>query len=159
MDFKKIIFLLIFFIIILSNIFLLNGENDLNIKKNSTIDKIYYSFITATTVGFGDITPTSKKAKIINIISNFILFFLPFILLNDTIQFQKISFHLICIMMMIIIYNIANLGYKLTFLDSIYNVFINHFTIGYGDFLPTTNIGKFIVISHVLIVYLFNIIM
>ena len=57
---------------------------------------------------------------------------------------------------MIFIYYISNLGYKLNVLDTIYNVIVNHTTVGYGDYLPNTNIGKIIVIFHILSVYLLN---
>ena len=38
----------------------------------STGDSLYYGFITATTVGYGDLTPTSARSKLVSV-------FLPFV--------------------------------------------------------------------------------
>ena len=60
------------------NIFLLDNKDFGKDKKISFIDKIYYTFISFTTVGFGDFYPVTKKAKIFSIIQNNMIIFISF---------------------------------------------------------------------------------
>lgn len=60
--------LLLFFIIL----FVALGQVVGNIEGWSKFDSFYWSFITAFTVGYGDIKPLKKSAKILSIIIAFI---------------------------------------------------------------------------------------
>lgn len=43
-------------------------ENGINAKVNMFIDALWWGFATATTVGYGDITPVSTEGKILGIV-------------------------------------------------------------------------------------------
>jgi len=60
--------LIIFFMVIITILGLIVG------KKESwgKLESIYWSFITATTVGYGDITPVQKISKVLSIVIAFL---------------------------------------------------------------------------------------
>ena len=49
----------------------LHFQNDKN-KKLNYIDRLYFSAITFTTTGYGDITPKNKTGKVVTIIYSFV---------------------------------------------------------------------------------------
>lgn len=52
-------------IIIFSIIYYFLGENNFYNMNNSYLDNIYFSLVTSTTVGYGDITPRTDLAKFV----------------------------------------------------------------------------------------------
>lgn len=52
-------------IIIFSIIYYFLGENNFYNMNNSYLDSIYFSLVTSTTVGYGDIVPRTDLAKFV----------------------------------------------------------------------------------------------
>ena len=68
---SKIINLLYIYLIIItifSIIYYYVGAHNFHNMKNSYLDSLYFSIITSSTVGYGDITPKTNTAKIIVIL-------------------------------------------------------------------------------------------
>ena len=98
------LYLTIFFIIQLISIFLfaliynflekqendhfhgLNGNRDVSSNSSSYLDCLYFSVTTSTTVGFGDITPISRTARIVVMIQEFCILLNLFILFYLSLQ-------------------------------------------------------------------------
>ena len=57
----------------------------------SAFDSFYWSFITATTVGYGDIRPTEKTSRILSVIVALIGFTLTGILVADAVHAATIA--------------------------------------------------------------------
>ena len=62
------------------------------IEKWSTIDSLYYAFITATTVGYGDFHPLHPRSKIISIIIALIGLLCTGIIVSAGLKAAEISF-------------------------------------------------------------------
>lgn len=60
------LFALLIFIVFVGGLAIYSAEEHLNNKINSLFDGLYWSFITITTVGFGDITPVTGIGKVIS---------------------------------------------------------------------------------------------
>jgi voltage-gated potassium channel len=56
-------------------------------------DSIYWSFITAMTVGYGDLRPSKKRSKILSIIIAFVGFMLFGIIVAITVNTATKAFH------------------------------------------------------------------
>ena len=147
--------IIILFVFIISNILFLNEKDFGKEKKMTFLDKIYYSFISFTTVGFGDFYPVTKKGRIISIIQNSVMVFLPLFLMKDT---KKIISNLVilCIAFGLHSFYILQEDSEFNIIKKLYHTFIVHTTIGYGDISPSSSIGKVINIIHPLSVYIFN---
>ncbi|HGZ70873.1 MAG TPA: potassium channel protein, partial [Nitratifractor sp.] len=62
------LFMLFLFVIFVGAIAIYIIEESINSKINSLLDALYWSYITITTVGYGDITPLSTGGKVISFI-------------------------------------------------------------------------------------------
>jgi len=75
-DFLRVFFWSIYFlsplIIFLSCCIIVLGQIVSSLEKWNRFDGLYWSFITATTVGYGDIRPTRKISKVLSIMIAFI---------------------------------------------------------------------------------------
>ena len=147
--------IIILSLLIISNLFFLNEKDFGKENKMSILDKIYYSFISFTTVGFGDFYPVTKKGRIISIIQNSVMVFLPLFLMKDM---KKIISNLVilCIAFGLHSFYILKESNEFNIIKKLYHTFIVHTTIGYGDISPSSSIGKFINIIHPLSVYILN---
>jgi voltage-gated potassium channel len=80
--------LLLFFVIIITGLGQIVGR----IEKWTKFDSFYWSFITAATVGYGDIRPTSKSARLLSIAIAIIGMMFIGMLIALTIQAATVSF-------------------------------------------------------------------
>lgn len=157
-----IIPLIILLILIITNM-LLNNK-DVGKEKMSIIDKIYYSFISFTTVGFGDFFPVTMKGRIISILQNMIIIFLPLCVAYNNSTFQliykdnitKIYGNILILLIAFILHNGLYKKDNLNILGKLYHTFVVHTTIGYGDISPSTLLGKLVNIIHPLSVYILS---
>ena len=80
-SYKRVVILLFFnyIEIVLNFAVLYGGLNCLGQKAHSVIDYIYFSFITATAIGFGDIIPITSLGKVFVCIQS--IFFLMFVVI------------------------------------------------------------------------------
>lgn len=62
------LFVLFLFVVFVGAIAIYITEESINSKINSLLDALYWSYITITTVGYGDITPLSAGGKVISFI-------------------------------------------------------------------------------------------
>jgi voltage-gated potassium channel len=79
---------LLFFLCFL--IFLL-GQIVCHIEKWKKFDGLYWSFITATTVGYGDIRPLKKASKVLSVVIAFVGVMLTGIIIAVTIHTASIA--------------------------------------------------------------------
>lgn len=149
--------------LIISNILLLNNK-DVGKEKMSISDKIYYSFISFTTVGFGDYFPVSLKGRMISIIQNIMVIFIPLFIAYNNSSFQivykenmtKIVGNMAILLIAFIFHNSLYKENNLNIIGKLYHTFVVHTTIGYGDISPSTFFGKIINILHPMSVYILS---
>jgi hypothetical protein len=55
-------------------------------SKLSAFDSLYYSIVTFTTIGYGDIAPLSDLTKGLSVAQSFLIFFTLFIVINGLIS-------------------------------------------------------------------------
>lgn len=154
--------LIILSILIITNMFLNN--KDVGKEKVSIIDKIYYSFISFTTVGFGDFFPVTMKGRIISILQNIIIVFFPLCIAYKNSTFQliykdnitKIYGNILILLIAFILHNGLYKKDSLNILGKLYHTFVVHTTIGYGDISPSTVLGKIVNVIHPLSVYILS---
>ena len=154
--------LILLSILVVSNLIITN--KDVGKEQMSIFDKIYYSFISFTTVGFGDYFPVSSKGRIISIFQNLIVIFLPLCLAYNNSSFQmvykdnmtKIIGNLSIILIAFIFHLRLYKENNLDILGKLYHTLVVHTTIGYGDISPSTIIGKIVNIVHPMSVFILS---
>jgi len=147
--------IIILLLLIISNVFLLNEKDFGKEEKISLLDKIYYSFVSFTTVGFGDFYPVTKKGKMLNIIQNCFIIFLPLFMVKNK---MKIISNVVIICLAYFLHGLYMFkeNKHSDIITKLYQTLVVHTTIGYGDISPTTAIGKIVNIIHPLSVYILN---
>lgn len=153
---KFIIPLILFSFVVLTNLLL--SAKDFGKEEMTIFDKFYYSVISFTTVGFGDFYPISNKGKIISILQNSMILFVPLVLaLNeDNTVMTKIISHAVILLVAFIMHSSIYKDKSINILTKLYQTFIVHSTIGYGDISPSSKIGKMINIIHPVSVYMLS---
>lgn len=86
------IYLIAPLLMFLSFIVIILGQIVSRIEKWSKFDGLYWAFITATTVGYGDIRPLKKTSKILSIVIAFIGIMFTGIIVAITLNATSTSF-------------------------------------------------------------------
>lgn len=152
--------LILFFLI--TNVIILNNKDFGKDKNISILDKIYYTFISFTTVGFGDFYPVTIKAKVLSIIQNILIIFIPLIFCYKNYSFSLyhknnlflIYGHIIILFIAFLFHMKLYKKHNIDFISKLYHTFIVHTTIGYGDISPSTTYGKLVNVIHSILVYI-----
>lgn len=90
--FVWIIFLVSPLLIFLSLVITLLGQLVCYVEKWNKFDALYWSFITATTVGYGDIRPLKKVSKILSVIIALVGLMFTGIIVAATLHTSSIAF-------------------------------------------------------------------
>ena len=88
------IYLIVPLLVFLSFVIIVLGQIVCHIEKWNKFDGLYWSFITATTVGYGDIRPLKKVSKVLSVVIALVGIMLTGIILavalnTTTIAFEK----------------------------------------------------------------------
>ena len=148
-----LVFLL--FNLIITTVYFFTKEQYSNMK--SFLDAFYYSLSVSTTVGYGDIVPKTKAAKITTMVHALLVFFS----VSKLIFQSQGSFFVIAIVnglllgLMSYIYKRLDSNLGKTNVDYAYFATITHTTVGFGDHpQPLSDNMKLAVIAHILLVFL-----
>jgi len=155
-------FILLTFLII-TNVLLINNK-DVGKEKMSIVDKIYYSFISFTTVGFGDFFPVSSKARMVSIIQNVAIIFIPLCVAYNNSSFQlvhqenmtKIMGNGVILLVAFMLHSGLYKENNIDILAKLYHTFVVHTTIGYGDISPSSVFGKVVNVLHPMSVFILS---
>ncbi len=86
------IYLIAPLLIFLSFVIIVLGQIVCHIEKWNKFDGLYWSFITATTVGYGDIRPLKKISKVLSVFIALVGIMLTGIMIAITLNTASISF-------------------------------------------------------------------
>ena len=120
------------------------------------LDAFYYSLTVSTTVGYGDIVPKTKTAKITTIIHSLMVFISVSSLFF---QSQKNIFvvafvNALVLGLMTYVYKHIDSKDGKTYVDYAYFATVSHTTVGFGDHpQPLSDKMKLAVIAHILLVF------
>ena len=94
------IYLIAPLLVFLSFVIIALGQIVCHIEKWNKFDGLYWSFITATTVGYGDIRPVKKVSKVLSVLIAFVGLMLTGIMIAVSLNTATIAFekHVVLIM-------------------------------------------------------------